>query len=267
MFPDYRYPAEGFWEAGSTHGADGLAKLILRLMNRRGVIVKSDFAGLPVKRYDVKLDIEKSVSISFRDNGVGCTMRIYIFDQEKERDIFLEIWQNLIDNDYVFDAIFKKKAGARTEAKEETRQDTTVGAERKTIPEDEQRARAKQASISNEEKLSESEWRVKWLKTLLVEAMSPGDRLKRFFLFFVYLEHSKITDDNIEISYHRTWSEVDDRAHTDFAFQNMARDFCSVKKKPHPKCVVSEIYALGTLIKFFDRHKKEFNYPNLPKAP
>lgn len=120
MFLDYRYPAEGCWEAGSPYGAAGLAKLIHQLMNMRGVKVNGDYAGLPISRYDVKLDIGESVSICFRGDRAGSTLTISMFNKGKETDIFLEIWQHLTNEGYVFDERFVR------EVKPKEKEQTTV---------------------------------------------------------------------------------------------------------------------------------------------
>jgi len=105
---DYRFPAYGYWKAGSRHDASSLAKLFHRLMNIRGVKVSGDYQGSPLKGYDVKLDLGGSVSIKFLDDQAGSTLTISVFVNDADCDIFVSIWKGLIARGYVFDDRFER---------------------------------------------------------------------------------------------------------------------------------------------------------------
>ena len=254
MFP-FRYPAKGYWEAGSKYSAAPLAKLLRKVMNMRGVKVRSDynFTGMRLKGYDVKLDIGEAVSVEFLDDGAGSTLKIGISNESKESDIFLQIWQNLTNAGFVFDEHFKREADEhfKREADEHFKRE----------------AKAQSQEVQPEKMLTESEWSDEQAKLLCSEKIRPEIRLKKIFLFAVLMRHSKITDGTIEMSHHFKWNEVDEWAKTGKTFQELAENFCRTKKKPHPENIVSEIFELRTLINFNDENKRRFEYPKRPKAP
>lgn len=136
---DYRYPGVDYWEAGSRKSAAWLAKLIQELMNMRMVKVRSHYVRFFENRnligYDAKLDLGESVSIKFLDDEAGSTLKISLFLEDKDRDIFLVIWQNLINSGYVFDEVFKRDLTAKNKEKDiksETSQNDA--GEKKQIP-------------------------------------------------------------------------------------------------------------------------------------
>lgn len=118
---DYRYPSKGYLEAISIkkgYDASALAGLIHELMNMRGVKVKSDYEGSRLKGYDVNLDLGDAINIKLSDHGAVTKLIISVFNEDNERDIFFEIWQNLTNAGYVSDEVFKRDLTAKSNKKD-----------------------------------------------------------------------------------------------------------------------------------------------------
>ena len=107
MDKDLRYPVGGYWEAVCKRHAQQMAMNFQKLMLMNQVKVNSDYPNWYNGDYDAKLDIGNSVIIKFIDNDAGSILKIRIVKEDKDLELFLATWQQLINRMDVFDGYFK----------------------------------------------------------------------------------------------------------------------------------------------------------------
>ena len=101
---DERYPAHEYLEALYFGEADGIAKVIQELLNTRGVgVVRSDDEWGIDKGYNVKLEIGEALNVYILNETMWARLRISIFKGDKDRDVFFEVWQYLLDRHYLIE--------------------------------------------------------------------------------------------------------------------------------------------------------------------
>lgn len=111
---DIRYPLHGWWEGKSVwHAIDLGMELELRL-KILGIKVSMDWERLPERESHGKVDltISRAIKINIKDAADGTIVKVGIFDDDENRDVFYAVWGGLVEEHYIYDVNIPRLAGA-----------------------------------------------------------------------------------------------------------------------------------------------------------